>query len=95
MSLSNVTTRLTAGERAREHRHLGVIAYFDGYARGSNPQARLEQYPRRLTRDEAACWRDGFNEGRTERICHTWHGFTPCPGDHPPHLPPTREDTHT
>lgn len=83
MTLSNVVCRLGAGELAREPRHLGVIAYFDGYSRGSNPKAKRSEYPRRLTRDEGASWREGFAEGRTERVCHSWHGFVPCLGDHP------------
>lgn len=83
MSLSNVVPRLTTGELAREPRHLGVLAYFDGHARGSNPGAKRTEYPRRLTRNEGTSWREGFAEGRTERVCHSWHGFVPCPGDHP------------
>lgn len=88
MSLTNVAPRLTTGELAREPRMLHVLAYFDGYTRGSYPGARRTEYPRRLTPDEGASWRDGFAEGRTERVCHSWHGFVPCPGDHPRSVAP-------
>lgn len=88
MSLSNTTDRLTADEKAREPRMLHVVAWFDGYSRGSNPRARGETYARRLTPSEAREWRAGFNEGRRERVCLAWHGFAPCPHDHPPTVMP-------
>lgn len=84
MTLRNVLTpreTLTAGELAREPRNLGVIAWFDGNAFGSD-QGRRFDFPRRLTRSEGHAWREGFTVGRRERVCHSWHGFAPCPGDH-------------
>jgi hypothetical protein len=86
VALTGTASRLTAGERAREPRHLGVVAYFDGYARAYARSTRYE-YPRRLLPDEAASWREGWLEGWTERVCHAWHGFIPCEGDHPARLP--------
>lgn len=86
MSLSGVTARPTAGELAREPRSLGLIAYFDGYAAGSHGAGhRRFDMPRRLTRDEERHWREGFTEGRRERVCHSWHGFVPHHhvGEHP------------
>lgn len=89
MTLLGVTKKLTAREVADEPRSLGVVAYFDGYIFGAygNP-ARNQDFPRRLTRSEEIDWREGFNEGRTERVCHSWHGFNPCPGGHPASLNP-------
>lgn len=85
MSLAGATSHLTAEELHREPRDLGVIAYFDGYTFGAyGNDARNQTFPRRLTRSEERCWREGFTEGRTERVCHSWHGFTPCTHDHPP-----------
>jgi hypothetical protein len=74
--------RLTKAEVAREPRMLHVLAWFDGNARGSNPNARPMDMPRRLTVDEAASWREGWMEGLAERRCHEAHGFLPCPGEH-------------
>lgn len=88
--LSNVARVLSAGERAREPRTLGVIAYYDGWACGSG-QGKRATYPRRLTPAEAQRWRDGFDDGRHERVCHAWHGFRECQGDHPPTLPPVED----
>lgn len=92
MALTNVADRLTAEELAREPRLLHVVAWFDGNARGGNPNARKADFPRRLTRGEATSWRQGFGEGRRERVCHSWHGFIPCPGDHPLTLAPAGHD---
>lgn len=84
MALTNVAARLTAAELAREPRSLGVIAWFDGEAQGSTGRHHTRfTYPRRLTRGEETCWREGFAEGRRERVCHSWHGFIPCDGTHP------------
>lgn len=76
MSLTNVTSRLTAEERAREPRLMHVVAWFDGYgqAHGGKPM----DHPRRLTTDEAKDWREGWSEGKREKRCHDAHGFTPC-----------------
>lgn len=79
--LTGVTSRLTAGEVAREPRLLHVVAWFDGWARGSGSTARTT-FPRRLTRSEAREWRAGFREGQQERRCLTVHGFSPCPREH-------------
>ena len=95
--LTGVARALTAGEISREPRSLGVIAYFDGYMTGAYGRRNAQTYPRRLTRNEEADWREGFAEGRTERVCHSWHGFIPhdrvdphplalCPEPHPPIL---------
>ena len=92
MALTNVASRLTAAERAREPRHLHVVAWFDGNARGGNPSARPADFPRRLTTDEAKSWREGFTDGWRERVCHSWHGFIPCPGDHPRTIAPEDHD---
>lgn len=82
MALVGVVPLLTAAELAREPRDLGVIAYFDGYAAGGG-HLRNQTFPRPLTRAEEVSWREGFAEGRTERVCHSWHGFIPCAKDHP------------
>jgi hypothetical protein len=82
MCLTPVVARLSDADRAREPRTLGVIAWFDGNAFGSG-QGRRFDIPRPLTRSEERAWREGFTEGRHERVCHSWHGFVPCPGDHP------------
>ena len=83
--LTGVTQRLTDAERAREPRSLGVVAYFDGYASGAHGHSSARLYPRRLTRDEERSWREGFAEGRAERVCHSWHSFVPHHhvGEHP------------
>lgn len=91
MALTNVVDELSDEDRAREPRDLGVIAYFDGYTAGSG-QGRRFDYPRVLTRSEETCWRAGFAEGRRERVCHSWHGFTPCEDDHPVTPRPSGED---
>lgn len=77
MALTNVARRLTAGEIAREPRNLGVVAWFDGYARGNNPKAPATNFPRRLTTGEASDWRDGYRTAQTEASCHRAHGFGP------------------
>lgn len=77
MSLTNVTSRLSPGELAREPRHLGVVAYFDGYMQAAYG-ARPRPMPRRLAPSEARSWRDGWNQGFRERRCHAAHGFAPC-----------------
>ena len=82
--LTGVVRRLTAAQRAREPRRLGVIAYFAGYDHGSNGRPSHLEFPREITPDEERAWREGFAEGRNERVCHSWHGFTPCQHDHPP-----------
>lgn len=81
--LTGTVRALTRSDRAREPRSLAIIAYFDGYARGSNPRASRAVYPRPLDPREARAWREGFTEGRTEAVCHTWHGFATCTHDHP------------
>ena len=83
MSLTNVG-HVTKAELAREPRMLHVLAWFDGHSRGSNPNARPMDMPRRLTADEGREWREGWREGRRERLCHDAHGFMPCPGEHWP-----------
>lgn len=91
MSLSGVLgprERLTAAELAREPRMLHVVAWFGGNAAGESGRPDPFTYARRLTRDEAAAWREGWREGRALRVCHSWHGFLPCPGDHPSTLSP-------
>ncbi|MCR6649722.1 MAG: hypothetical protein NVV70_16885 [Cellulomonas sp.] len=77
MSLTSVARRLTVAELAREPRSLSVLAYFDGWARGCNPAATPQDYPRRLTTDEARCWREGYDDGRASTACHRIHGFGP------------------
>lgn len=91
MALTNVTTTLTAAEKAREPRMLHVVAWFDGYTRGAYPSSTPDTFPRRLTTSEAREWRAGFNEGRRERVCLAWHGFTPCDHDHPTRMPTDTE----
>lgn len=91
LMLTGTARRLTAGEIAREARSLGVLAYFDGYAAGAYGRHGTQTYPRRLDRSEAEQWRAGYAEGRTERVCHSWHGFVPCVGDHPARLAETVE----
>lgn len=76
MALTNVTARLTAAERAREPRHMHVVAWFDGYGQGHG--GRPVDHPRRLTTDEAREWRAGWAEARREAACHAAHGFIPC-----------------
>lgn len=76
MSLTNVARRLTKGERAREPRSLGLIAWFDGW--GQAHGHRPSDYPRRLTTDEARDWREGWLAGHREFQCHSAHGFAPC-----------------
>lgn len=94
--ITNVARRLTAAEKAREPRDMGIVAWFDGYSQGAYPGARPMDHPRRLTREEAEFWREGFAEGYRERVCLSWHGFYPCADadPHPPYPKPTdqRED---
>lgn len=84
--LTGVVRRLTAEQLAREPRSLGVIAYFAGYDYGSNGRVSRLEFPREITPGEERDWREGFAEGRRERVCHSWHGFTPHEhaDDHPP-----------
>jgi hypothetical protein len=77
MSLTGVTRHLTAAERAREPRSLGIMAWFDGHARAWNPDRPWATYPRRLNPAEARSWRQGWDEGRAEKRCHDLHGFGP------------------
>lgn len=88
MSLANVapTERLPAGELARDPRMMHVVAWFDGYGQAAYPGARPMDMPRRLTRSEGESWREGWREGHRERVCLSWHGVIPCPGDHPPRV---------
>jgi hypothetical protein len=74
--LTNVARRLTAAEVAREPRMLHVVAWFDGHAQSQG--GRPSPMPRRLTTDEAAAWREGWNDGWREKTCHDAHGFVPC-----------------
>ena len=92
--LTGVVSRLTAAERACEPRDLGVVAYFDGYAYGNNHK-RLAPFPRRLTRSEERCWRDGFNEAVTSLRCHAVHGFAVCDGRHLTSPSPAATPSHT
>lgn len=97
MSLTGVARRLTAAERAREPRSLGVIAWFDGHAQGSASRGGrrvARTYPRRLDPAEAAEWRQGWADGWREARCHDWHGFIPhhLAPDHPNTRPPTDHD---
>lgn len=77
MSLTGVARQLTAAELAREPRSLAVLAYYDGWSRGTNARATPTEYPRRLTADEARAWRDGYDEARGSTACHRIHGFGP------------------
>lgn len=89
MALTGVVRRLSAEDRAREPRSLGVIAWFAGQCYGSTGRyADHLRFSRHLTPSEGRDWREGFAEGRRERVCHSWHGFTPCEGDHPQYLNP-------
>lgn len=91
MSLSGALRpgeRMTAAELAREPRMLHVVAWFGGEAAGSSGRQDSRDYPRRLTRDEADSWREGWREGRRVRVCHSWHGFLTCLDDHPATLAP-------
>jgi hypothetical protein len=57
--LTNVSPPpLTADELARDPRHMGVLAWFDGWgqAGGGKPTT----YPRRLTAAEGRDWREGW-----------------------------------
>lgn len=72
--LTGTARRLTASERAREPRSLGVIAYFDGWARHDNPHHTWATYPRRLTTDEARSWREGWDDARAEQHEHARRG---------------------
>lgn len=61
MSLTNVIKRLSCGERAREPRHLHVVAWYDGWGQAQGmPRTRFH---RRLTPSEAQAWREGWAEG--------------------------------
>lgn len=64
MSLTNVVRRLPAGELARDPRHMGVIAYLDGYGQavGYPPMT----YPRKITVEEARHWREGWAEAKAD-----------------------------
>lgn len=68
--------RLTAAEREREPRSLGLVAWYDGYMQASYG-ARPSPMPRRLDAAEARSWREGWAEGWRERRCHDAHGFAP------------------
>ena len=78
MSLTGTTPRLTASEESREPRSLAVVAWFDGWGRGANPNARPYDYPRPLTPGEETAWREGHAEGQAERRRHDAHGFATC-----------------
>lgn len=82
MALTGTARRLTEAERAREPRSLAVIAWFAGEEFGSTGRPSRHTFPRRLTPDEAKSWREGFRAGRSERVCHSWHGFALCDGEH-------------
>jgi len=75
--MTGTTRRLTAAERAREPRSMGVIAFYDGGARAWNPGRPWATYPRRLDPAEASSWRDGWEQGRAAKRCHDAHGFGP------------------
>lgn len=68
MALSGVAPRgrVSPAELAREPRHLGVVAWFDGWgqALGMTPYS----YPRLLSSAEARCWREGWAEGCAARV---------------------------
>jgi len=68
MSLLGAVDVLSDGERARQPRHLGIEAYFDGWSQASGGPARW--FPRFLTRDEEECWRDGWKEAKAERASY-------------------------
>lgn len=75
MSLTSVARRLTPAELAREPRHLGVIAYFDGWAQATGlPPAT---YPRLITEAEAEHWREGWNEAKAAEAEQAAHEQTP------------------
>lgn len=75
MALVDTATReplprrpLTAAEKAREPRSLGVVAWFDGWAQGHGmPRNGNGDYPRRLTAGEQDEWREGFMTAVRER----------------------------
>lgn len=86
MSLSNVG-RVSAAARAREPRHLHVVAYFDGWAQAAHG-ARPAEYPRRLTLEEGEAWREGWREGAHDATnCpeHDAHWCSTCPHPWGPH----------
>jgi len=59
---------LAEDELAREHRSLGVVAWFDGWGQGMGMQpGAVGTYPRRLNAAEQASWREGHAEGVTDR----------------------------
>lgn len=59
---------LTEEELAREHRSLGVVAWFDGWGQGLGLQPNAcGDYPRRLDAAEQASWREGHAQGVTDR----------------------------
>ena len=70
--------RLSAAELALDSRDQGVVAFFDGHTQAQNGGRPYFDFPRRLTQDEAASWREGYAEGRRERLCQERHGFGPC-----------------
>jgi hypothetical protein len=66
MSLSNVVPRLSAAERAREPRSLGVVAWFDGWGQAQGWPPRT--YPRLMTVAESRHWREGWAEGKAATL---------------------------
>lgn len=58
---------LTEDELAREHRCLGVLAWFDGWGQAQGMPPIHGDYPRRLDACEQAEWREGHAEGVAER----------------------------
>lgn len=65
--LTGVAARVTAGMMAREPKSLAIIAWYDGWAQavyGAQPKT----YPRELTPREAESWREGWAEGREQRL---------------------------
>lgn len=66
MSLTGWADQLSESERALEPRSLGLVAFFDGWARAALPAAPPYVYPRRLDPGELEDWREGYREGRAQ-----------------------------
>lgn len=58
---------LTEEELAREHRSLGILAWFDGWGQALGMPPIHGDYPRRLDAREQAEWREGHAQGVADR----------------------------
>lgn len=74
----------TPAELEAHPKHLGVVAFFDGYRQGQGGARPVDRhtYPRPLTLCEWDCWQDGWLEARADLA--EWNARITTAAEHGP-----------